>query len=97
MSCTQPRAGGGGGEHLAQVLSVEVLVHLAPDLAAADVSDVAGAGEVEPVGLVELGADEEVEVVDAVVLPHQRRRQPELAVRLDDADHLAACKRPCQS
>ena len=39
--------------------------------------------------------NQEVEVPDALVLAHQRRRQAQLAVRLDDADHLGrrACAR----
>ena len=33
--------------------------------------------------------NEEVEVSDEGVLPHQRGGEPQLAVRLDDAQHLA--------
>lgn len=32
--------------------------------------------------------DEEVEVADALVLAHQRGREAQLAVAVDDADHL---------
>ena len=64
------------------------LGHGAPDLDALHVGNVPCAGEVEPVGFVQLGADEEVEVGDERVLAHQGGRQAQLAVRLGDADHL---------
>jgi len=64
------------------------LGHGAPDLHALHVGDVARAREVQPVGLVQLGPDQEVQIADALVLAHQRRRQAQLAVRLDDANHL---------
>mmetsp|Transcript_3893 Transcript_3893/g.12781 ORF Transcript_3893/g.12781 Transcript_3893/m.12781 type:complete len:375 (+) Transcript_3893:962-2086(+) len=48
--------------------------------------------EVHPVRLVELRPDEEVEIRDQIVLAHERRRQPELAVRVahreDPAERL---------
>lgn len=64
------------------------LGHGTPDLSTLDVGDVAGTCEVKPVGLVELGANEEVQITDTLVLAHQRRRQAQLAVRLHYADHL---------
>ena len=66
------------------------LGHGAPDLCALHVGNVPRARQVEPVGLVQLGADQKVEVRDALVLAHQRRRQAQLAVRLHDADDLRA-------
>mmetsp|Transcript_18365 Transcript_18365/g.54815 ORF Transcript_18365/g.54815 Transcript_18365/m.54815 type:complete len:254 (-) Transcript_18365:357-1118(-) len=78
-----------GAIFLLQVLAEELLSHGAPHLGALHICDVARAREVEPVGLVELGADEEVEVADALVLTHQRRGQAELAVAVCDADDLA--------
>ena len=70
----------------AQVLPRKLLGQRAPDLGALHVGDVARPGQVQPVGLVELGPDEEVEVSDERVLPHERRGQAQLGVRLDDAD-----------
>ncbi len=64
------------------------LGHRAPDLRALYIGNVSGAREVQPVGLIQLGPDQEVEVRNALVLPDQRGRQPQLAVRLHNADHL---------
>mmetsp|Transcript_9423 Transcript_9423/g.38567 ORF Transcript_9423/g.38567 Transcript_9423/m.38567 type:complete len:261 (-) Transcript_9423:1404-2186(-) len=52
---------------------VELGRHFAPDLCTADGGNVACLGEVEPVGLVEAGADEVVELLDLVILSHQSR------------------------
>ena len=60
------------------------------EVARLHVGDVAGPLEVEPVGLVQLGPDEEVQVVNALVFPDEGGRQAQLAVRLGDADHLRA-------
>lgn len=49
--------------------------------------------QVHPVGFVELWADEKVEIVDLVVLAHQRRREAELAVRRDAVQHGAERRR----
>lgn len=44
--------------------------------------------EIHPVGLVQLGTYEEVEVGDQIVLSHQSRREPELAVGVAHAEHF---------
>ena len=64
---------------LAEVLVVELGGHGAPDLGTLHLGDEAALLQVEPVGFVELGPDEEVEVVDLLVLAHQRRGEAELA------------------
>ncbi len=64
------------------------LGHGAPDFGTLDIGNVAGPGEVQPVGLVQLGADEEVEVGNALVLTHQGGCQAQLAVRLHNANDL---------
>lgn len=73
------------------------LGHGAPDFGALHIGDVPCPGQVQPIGLIEFGADEEVEVGDALVLSDQRRSQAQLAVRLHYADHLRAeGKQDCQ-
>lgn len=68
------------------------LGHGAPHLSALHIGDVACPGQVKPVGLVQLGADQEVEVGDALVLTHQRGRQAQLAVSLHNANYLPPCQ-----
>lgn len=68
--------------------NVAHLGHGAPDFGALHVGDVAGAREIQPIGLVQLGADQEVEVRNALVLSHQRCCQAQLAVRFHYANHL---------
>lgn len=60
------------GVFLFEVLPVELARHGAPDLRALHVGQVARLHQVQPVGLVQLGADQKVEVADALVLAHQR-------------------------
>jgi hypothetical protein len=43
--------------------------------------------QLHPIGLVQLGTDEEVEVGDLVILAHERRRQSEFAMRLHDREN----------
>mmetsp|Transcript_1578 Transcript_1578/g.5046 ORF Transcript_1578/g.5046 Transcript_1578/m.5046 type:complete len:467 (-) Transcript_1578:481-1881(-) len=81
----QPLGHGG----LAEVLAVKLSGHGAPHVLALDRGDGALLLEVEPVGLVQLGADEEVEVVDLVVLAHEGRREPELGVGPHEVPHAA--------
>lgn len=64
------------------------LGHGAPDFSALHIGDVAGPGQVQPVGLVQLGTNEEVEVGNALILTHQSGSQAQLAVSLHNADHL---------
>jgi len=64
------------------------LGHGAPDFGTLDVGNVAGPGEVQPIGLIQLGANEEVEVGNALVLTHQGGCQAQLAVSLHNANHL---------
>jgi len=45
--------------------------------------------QLQPVGLIQLRADEEVEVADLVVLSDERGRQAELRVRLDGRQHAS--------
>lgn len=61
----------------------------APYLDALHRCDVPCILEVEPVCLVELGPDEKEEVIDELVLAHQRRRQTELAAAVRDRNALA--------
>ena len=65
-----------------EILSVELGRHPAPDLGALNASQEAHRLQLEPVGLVQLGPNEEVEIGDLVVLAHERRSETELAVRL---------------
>lgn len=71
-----------------QVLPIVLLGHRAPHLCALHVGNVPRPCQVEPVGLVQLGAYQKVEVGDAFVFPDEGGREPQLAVGLDDADHL---------
>ena len=48
--------------------------------------------QIQPVGLVQLGANEEVEVGDELILTHQRGCQAKLAVGLDYADDLQSAR-----
>lgn len=66
--------------NLLEILFVEVRSHFAPYLDALHASQEALLLQVKPVGLVELGADEEVDVRDLVILSDQGRGQPQLAV-----------------
>lgn len=56
--------------HLTEICAVEVGVHVAPHFCTRHVGNVACPCEVEPVSLIELGPNEEVQVSDAVILPH---------------------------
>ncbi|GIX63592.1 PCI domain protein [Babesia caballi] len=64
----------------AQVLPIEGRRHGAPNLLANDLGQEPLLLQLQPVGLVQLRPDEPLQVLDEVVLPHQRRREPELAV-----------------
>ncbi len=64
------------------------LCHRTPDLCALDVGNVACPGQVQPVGLVQLGPNEEVEISDSVILSHQGSSQSKLGVCLDNANDL---------
>lgn len=57
---------------LTKVLAVELWRHVAPHLRALHTGNVAVLSEVHPVGFVQFGSDQEVEVVDLVVLAHER-------------------------
>lgn len=72
------------------------LGHGAPDLHTLHIGNVAGTRQVQPVGFVQLGADEEVEVGDQLILADQGGREPQLAVCLDNADDLRRDPPPLQ-
>mmetsp|Transcript_2109 Transcript_2109/g.6561 ORF Transcript_2109/g.6561 Transcript_2109/m.6561 type:complete len:250 (-) Transcript_2109:1468-2217(-) len=57
---------------LVQILGEELSGHRAADLGARDVREIARFREVQPVGLVKFGPNKEVEVVDELVLAHER-------------------------
>ena len=52
------------------------------DLGTLDFGDESIVLELHPVGLVEFGSNEEVEVLDLVVFSHKSGRQPQLGVSL---------------
>ena len=64
------------------------LGHGAPDFSTLDIGNVAGSGEVQPVGLIQLGADEEVEVGNALILTDEGGCQAQLAVSIHNANDL---------
>lgn len=74
-----------------EVLGVELGGHAAPDLSALHAREKAHRLQLEPVGLVKLRPDQEVEVGDLVVLAHKRGREPEFAVRLHVHRYQSYC------
>mmetsp|Transcript_22115 Transcript_22115/g.47725 ORF Transcript_22115/g.47725 Transcript_22115/m.47725 type:complete len:340 (-) Transcript_22115:1298-2317(-) len=61
-----------------EILTVELSGHVTPHLSTLHVGDVALVLQVDPVGLVKLRSDQEIEVLDLAVLSHQCRCEPEL-------------------
>lgn len=64
------------------------LCHFAPDLSTLDIGNVPCIGQVQPIRLVQLGANQEVEVTDALVFPHQCGCQAKLAVGFGNPNDL---------
>ena len=64
------------------------LGHRAPHLSALHIGDVTRPGQVKPVGLIQLGANQEVEIGNALVLSYQSGSQAQLAVGLHNTNHL---------
>ena len=64
------------------------LSHGAPDFSTLHVSNVASTGEIQPVGFIQLGPNQEVEISNALILSHQCSCQAQLAVRLHNANYL---------
>mmetsp|Transcript_81210 Transcript_81210/g.263009 ORF Transcript_81210/g.263009 Transcript_81210/m.263009 type:complete len:546 (+) Transcript_81210:510-2147(+) len=72
-----------------EVLREEGPGHLAPDLDATHAGEEALVLQLLPARLVELGPDEPMQVVDEVVLAHERGREAQAAVRLHSRGHRA--------
>ena len=62
-----------------QVLTVELGCHLAPDFSTRDLCDEASLLQVEPVSLKKFWPNLFLENIDPFVLPHECRREAELA------------------
>ena len=56
----------------------------------------ASVGQVQPIGFVQLRADEEVEVPDSLILSDKRGSQPEFAVGFGDSYDLQFTQWVCQ-
>lgn len=71
------------------VVRHEVLRHGAPHLSAVHTGDVAISCQVLPVGFVDFGANQKIQVADALVLSYKSGRQSQLAVRFHYSEHLS--------
>mmetsp|Transcript_5046 Transcript_5046/g.20160 ORF Transcript_5046/g.20160 Transcript_5046/m.20160 type:complete len:311 (+) Transcript_5046:2564-3496(+) len=78
-----------GRRRAAEVLAIKLLRHGAPDFDAFHVAKVAPRGQIHPVRLVQLRADQVVQVVNLAVLADQRGGEAELRVRLHVLHHAA--------
>lgn len=65
------------------------LGHGAPHLSALHIGDMTSPGQVQPVGLIQLGTNQEVEVSNALILTHQSGSQAQFAVGLHYTNHLS--------
>ena len=72
-----------------EILRIELLCHGAPDLHALNIGNVAITNKVEPISLVELGPNKEVQVLNELVLANQCSSKSQLAMRVGDGDDLA--------
>ena len=71
---------------LLEVLFVEVRGHFAPDFNALDSGEVPLVLQVLPIRFIQLGPDQEIDVVNKIVFADESRSQAEFAVGLDGAD-----------
>jgi len=76
------------GEAATNILGIELLGHGTPHLHTLHSGQEALRGEINPIGLIELGTHQETQVFDLVVFAHQCGGEAQLAVRVHIDDYL---------
>lgn len=66
------------------------LSHATPNFSTLYIGNVACTGKVQPVGFIQLGPNQEIEVCNTLIFAHKSCCQPKLAVGLHNTNHLQA-------